>query len=119
MGNYLFQKKVWTMMLILYGNSEMDAHVKSEVGNSICKGHLFRLTAVVNLKSFSKDRFSFTRAQHVLSYQLIYLDIMVCAKIIRDVPVTQDSNPTKTPGRIRICDPAFIFAPLQPSVVRC
>ena len=39
------------MVLILDGNSEIGAHVWSEIGAKICLRHLFRSTAVAGLKS--------------------------------------------------------------------
>ena len=38
------------MVLILDDNSEIGAHVLSEIGNSTCFRHLFRSTAVADLK---------------------------------------------------------------------
>ena len=42
------------MVLILDGNSDISAHFWSEIGALICLRHLFRSTAVADLKSISK-----------------------------------------------------------------
>ena len=46
-------------MLILDGNSEIGAHMSSEIGKLICLRHLFKSTAVANLKGLEK-LFNFT-----------------------------------------------------------
>ena len=60
-----------SVVFILAGNSEIDAHMWSEIGNLICLRHWLRSTAVENLKLFPKYVFSSKRAERVLSYHLI------------------------------------------------
>ena len=53
-------------------NSEIDAHVWSEISNLTCSRNLFGPTVVTNF-NLEKQLFSFKRAQRVLSYHLIYV----------------------------------------------
>ena len=57
------------IVLILDGNSEMGAHVRSSLGYLIFLIHLERPTAVTDRIFFFSIRSM--RAQHVLSYHLI------------------------------------------------
>ena len=50
----------------------MFALLWREIGNSICLRPSFKSTSVTNLIGSKKTGFSFTRAQYVLSYHLIY-----------------------------------------------
>ena len=60
------------MLLISDGNSEISAHLCSEIGSSICLGHLCISTAVENFEpGFEIDLFSFISAQRVLSCLLL------------------------------------------------
>ena len=60
------------MVLIIDGNSEKGAHVRSNLSYLICLRHLNRPRAVTNrIFSLRKDIFSFMRAQLVLSYHLL------------------------------------------------
>ena len=62
------------IVFILDGNSEIGAHVQRELGNLICS-RPFCLDLDSNCKSeirFEINLFSFTIAQHVLSYHLNY-----------------------------------------------
>ena len=73
------------MVLILDGTSEIGAHVRSNFCLLTCLRHLSRAREEENLffLAFAKDLFSFMRAQHVLSYHLIYVPWVrtsVCGK---------------------------------------
>ena len=56
-----------SMVLLLKGYSEIGAHLCIEIGILICSRHLFRRREVESQKVL----FSFTRAQHILSYHKI------------------------------------------------
>ena len=56
-------------LLIFDGNSEIGAHVQSDLVYLICSNHLFKSKAVTYLKTMLKKLF--IRAQHVLSYILM------------------------------------------------
>ena len=58
------------MVLIFDCNSEVGAHVRSNLCILICLMHLIKLRDVTNRICLGKDLFSFMRAQHVLSYHL-------------------------------------------------
>ena len=59
------------MVLTLEGNSEKGTHV---FGYLICVMHFLRLRAVTFRFFFiRKDLFPYMRAQHVLSYNIIYV----------------------------------------------
>ena len=64
------------MVLILYGNSEICAHVRSNLFYLICISHFLSSRAVTNRIVLPQKKFvfSFIRAQHVLSYHLISID---------------------------------------------
>ena len=60
------------MVLVLDGNSEISAHVWSNLCYLTCSRHLVRSRAVTNRIFFlRKGLFSFMRAQHDLRYHLI------------------------------------------------
>ena len=60
------------MVLILDGNSEQGENVKSNLSYMICKRHLIdRAQSQIRFLFSNKKQFSFTRAQHVLSYHLV------------------------------------------------
>ena len=61
-----------SMAFILDGNSETGAYERSNLRNLICLRHLISSRVVTNsILFFEEDPFSFMRAQHVLSYQLM------------------------------------------------
>ena len=63
---------IWYMVLILDGNSVIDAHVRSNRFYLICLRHFISSRTVTNRFFFlRKDLLSFMRAQHVLTYHLI------------------------------------------------
>ena len=68
---FLDTQYLFPMVLILDGNSEIGAHLKSEIGILIGLGHLSRWKAVASLKLFVIQLTSFTRAQRGLSYHII------------------------------------------------
>ena len=49
------------MILMVDGDSEIGAHVESNVGNLICLGHLFSSPAEASLKFICKTGFPFMR----------------------------------------------------------
>ena len=53
------------------GNSEIGAHVRSNLCYWICLRHWIRLRAATNRVFFLTVLFTFMRAQHGLSYHLI------------------------------------------------
>ena len=60
------------MVLILDGNSERGAHIRSNICFFICLKHLIRSIAVANRFFFNPKKHSFfVRAQPLLSYHLI------------------------------------------------
>ena len=61
------------VVTILDGNSEIGAHVWSDLGCLICLNNLFRLKVVTNLIFFRKYLFFLIPAQQVLSNHLILL----------------------------------------------
>ena len=64
------------MVLLLYGSSEIGAHIMGKICYLICLRHLFYSRAVTNRIFFPrKNLFSLMRAQHVLNYH-IYISIM-------------------------------------------
>ena len=69
LGYLIYLKWIEGMVLILDGNSEIGAHVRSELYYLICLGHLIRSRAVTNL--LRTYLFSLMRAPNVLSYHLI------------------------------------------------
>ena len=61
------------MVLILDGNSEIGAHVRSNLCYLICLGHWIRSRVVINRDFFyEKNPILFMHAQFILSYHLIY-----------------------------------------------
>ena len=61
-----------SMVLLLYGNLEIGAHVTSNPSYLICLRYLIRSRIVtIGLLFIRKDLFSFMHAQHVLSYHVI------------------------------------------------
>ena len=77
MNVHLIKKNMYTMFLILDGNSEVSAQVRNNLCYLIFKTHLIRPKAVTNSIFCSpKPLFTFTRAQHGLGYHLIkYQDV--------------------------------------------
>ena len=63
--------KAW--YLILGGISQIGPHVWCEISNLICLRHSIRSKEVAKLSSFLKIRIFFTRAPHVLIYNLMKL----------------------------------------------
>ena len=61
------------MVLILDGNSEIDAHVGSNQLCFVCLIHLIRSRAVTNRILFSENKYLFfsIRSHHIMSYHLI------------------------------------------------
>ena len=65
---------ILAMVLIIDGSAEIGAHVRSNIFNLICLRHLIRSRAIINCIFLLEDLFSFKRAQHILSYDLKYLN---------------------------------------------
>ena len=65
--NMSLDKNTYDHKLILDSNSEIGAHLRSNICNLTCSMHLIRSRSVTNRIFFylRKDLFSFLRAQHV------------------------------------------------------
>ena len=53
------------MALLLDGNSEIDAHVSTEIGNLICLWLFFNSTEMLDLKYITKYYISFARFSRI------------------------------------------------------
>ena len=59
------------MVLLIDGNSEIDAHVWSEISFLVCLRRLFRSTAVASSEFIlKKEQILITHTQRILSYCL-------------------------------------------------
>ena len=67
--------RLWKLMvlIILVVNSKIGAHVKSNLYYLICLRHFIRSSAAKNRIFLRKALLSIMRAQHFLSYHLIYV----------------------------------------------
>ena len=70
--NIQYSDRDYCMVFILDGNSEIEAHVRSNLCYLTCIRLLIKARAVTNrIFSILKDIFSFILAQHGMSYHLV------------------------------------------------
>ena len=75
----LIRDLMWPVVIILDGNWKIGAQVKANLCYLICQRHFFRSRAAKNRSfSFRKDLFTPRRAQHVLTYRLIFSTMIWC-----------------------------------------
>ena len=74
-----FQLPIFIMILILIGNSEIDAHVRSDLCYFICLCHLIKMKVVRNrLFPLEKPIFTPNLSYHIIYLQwlLLYLEVV-------------------------------------------